>query len=262
MVDETVPREGTTGPGLVVVLVNPKTPGNVGAVARVMANFGVRDLRIVEGVPFDEETYKRAMHAHGVLEGARRYDGLEPALEGLDFTAATTGITNLNDKRHLRNPLTPRALWERIGGMEGTVGLVFGREDYGLYNEELARCDVVVTAPTSPEYPVLNLSHAVAVVLYELRRDLPLGHETVKASQFERDRLLEAFDDLLDATDYPPHKVEATRVMLRRIVGRATLSEWEFHTMMGVVSRATKRIERLEGGGGADPASGEGNGDE
>jgi tRNA/rRNA methyltransferase len=106
---------------------------------------------------------------------------------------------------------------------------------------------VVVTVPTSAEYPVMNLSHAVAVVLYELRRGMTLPHETIKASEFERDKLLEAFDALLESTDYPPHKLENTRVMLRRIMGRSTLSEWEFHTMMGVVSRATKRINRLEG---------------
>jgi TrmH family RNA methyltransferase len=130
--------------------------------------------------------------------------------------------------------------------VEGNVGLVFGREDYGLYNEELARCDVVCTVPTSPEYPVMNLSHAVAVLLYELNRDVPLPHDTIKASEAERNLLLAAFDDMLDATDYPPHKVANTRVMLRRIIGRSTLSEWEYHTMMGVVQRANKRIRRLE----------------
>ena len=258
MEDASAITDEMIGPDLVVVLVGPKTPGNVGAVARVMSNFGVHELRIVEGVPYDEDTYKRALHARLVLEDAHRFSDFKAALAGLDFTAATTGITNINDKRHLRNPLTPSALNERIGGMEGTVGLVFGREDYGLYNEELALCDVVVTVSTSPAYPVMNLSHAVAVVLYELRRAVPLSHETVKASEFERDRLLEAFDDLLAITEYAPHKLVATRVMLRRIVGRSTLSEWEFHTMMGVVSRATKRIRRLEDGKDGQPLPEEG----
>ena len=244
--DEDVPGEAR-GPELVVVLAGPKTPGNVGAVARVMANFGVEGLRIVEGVPFDDETYKRALHARSVLDNAMLFDDFKEALEGLDFVAGTSGIVNVNDKRHIRNPLTPIGLAERISAMDGRVGLAFGREDYGLLNIELAMCDVVVTVPTSPIYPVMNLSHAVTAVLYELRRERPLSHETVKASQKERDRLLQAFDELMEATDYPAHKEEATRVMLRRVIGRSTLSEWEFHTMMGVVSRATKRIKRLEG---------------
>lgn len=238
--------DGTRGPDLVVVLAEPKTTGNVGAVARAMANFGLDRLRIFGGVPLDDEAYKRALHAATVLEGARHFEGFEAALEGLDYIVGTSGITNLNDKRHLRNPLTPSQLAERVSTMEGTLGLVFGREDYGLYNEELAMCDVVVTVPTSPEYPVMNLSHAVAVVLYELHRDMALPHETVKASETERDLLLNAFDDMMEVTDYPAHKVENTRVMLRRIIGRSTLSEWEYHTMMGVVNRANRRIRRLE----------------
>jgi TrmH family RNA methyltransferase len=234
------------GPDLVIVLTGPKTPGNVGAVARIMANFAVHELRIVEGVPLDEDAYKRALHAHHVLEEAKHFDGIGQALEGLDFIVGTSGITNMNDKRHVRNPLTPLQLAERVAPLQGKVGLVFGREDYGLFTEELELCDVVVTVPTSDEYPVMNLSHAVAVLLYELHREMPLPHDTIKASEFERDKLLEAFDDLLDSTEYPPHKLKNTRVMLRRIMGRSTLSEWEFHTMMGVVSRATKRIKRLE----------------
>ena len=83
-------------------------------------------------------------------------------------------------------------------------------------------------------------------MLYELHRGMALPHETIKASETERDLLLAAYDDLMEATDYPPHKVESTRVMLRRIIGRSTLSEWEYHTMMGVVQRANRRIQRLE----------------
>jgi tRNA/rRNA methyltransferase len=238
--------EGPRGPDLVIVLAEPKTAGNVGAVARAMANFGIVQLRIVQGVPLDEEAYKRALHAASILEDARHYDDLASALEGLDFTVATSGIVNYNDKRHIRNALTPAQLAERVAPMEGTLGLVFGREDFGLFTEELALCDLVVTVPTSPEYPVMNLSHAVAVLLYELHRELPLPHETIKASEAERDLLLATFDDMMAATHYPPHKLENTRVMLRRIIGRSTLSEWEYHTLMGVIQRANKRIERLE----------------
>ena len=118
VVEET---EGEGGPDYVVVLAGPKTPGNVGAVARVMANFGIDELRIVEGVPYDEDTYKRALHAKPILDNAQHYDDFKSALDGLDFTAATTGVTNLNDKRHLRNPLTPRALTERISSIDDRV---------------------------------------------------------------------------------------------------------------------------------------------
>jgi len=80
--------EGPAGPELVVVLAEPRTPGNVGAVARAMANFGLSRLRIVAGVPLDEDSYKRALHAAPILEEARRYDDLEAALAGREVIIA------------------------------------------------------------------------------------------------------------------------------------------------------------------------------
>jgi len=244
------------GLDLVVVLAGPKTPGNVGSVARAMSNFDVRELRLFDSVPLDDSAYQRAVHAGDILDSARHYQNFPRALRGLDFTVGTTGITNLREKRHVRNPLTPKQFVERISGLQGRVGLVFGREDYGLFNDELALCDVVVTIPTSKRYPVMNLSHAVAVLLYELRRERVIDKEATVASEMERDRLLGTFVDLLDTTGYPEHKRLSTEVMIRRILGRATLSKWEFHTMMGVVKRPVNQLRRLEGAmrvAGLDP---------
>jgi len=246
----------TAGPDLIVVLAGPKTPGNVGSVARAMSNFDVRELRLFDSVPLDDSAYQRAVHAGDILDSARHYQSFPRALRGLDFTVGTTGITNLREKRHVRNPLTPKQFVERISGLRGRVGLVFGREDYGLFNEELALCDVVVTIPTSKRYPVMNLSHAVAVLLYELRRERVIDKEATVASEHERDLLLAMFKDLLDTTGYPAHKRLSTEVMIRRIIGRATLSKWEFHTMMGIVKRPVNQLRRLEGAmrvAGLDP---------
>jgi TrmH family RNA methyltransferase len=236
----------TPGAELVVVLAGPKTPGNVGSVARVMSNFDVSELRLYDSVNLDDGAYQRAVHAGDILDSARHYRTFSRSLRGLDFTVGTTGITNLREKRHVRNPLTPKQLVERISGLRGRVGLVFGREDYGMFNEELALCDVVVTIPTSKRYPVMNLSHAVAVLLYELNRERAIDKEATVASEHERDLLLGVFRDLLDTTGYPQHKRLSTEVMIRRILGRATLSKWEFHTMMGVVKRPVKQLHRME----------------
>jgi len=256
---------GQSGPEYVVVLAGPKTPGNVGSVARVMSNFDVRELRLYDSVNLDDGAYQRAVHAGDILDEAHHYKRFGNALRGLDFTVGTTGITNLREKRHVRNPLTPKQLVERISGLRGRVGLVFGREDYGLFNEELALCDVVVTIPTSKRYPVMNLSHAVAVMLYELHRERVIDKEATVASEHERDLLLGVFRDLLDTTGYPKHKRLSTEVMIRRILGRATLSKWEFHTMMGVVKRPVKQLHRMEAtmrsaGMDPDPRPGPGKG--
>ena len=227
-----------------VVLVEPKHEGNVGAVARSMRNFGVDDLVLVRPCPIGDEARKRAMAGLPILESARIVGTLDEAIEGADLVVGTSGIDARNEKRFLRISVTPRELADRLAGVDGTVALLLGREDYGLYTEELAQSDLLVTVPASAEYPILNVSHAAAILFYELRGTE--GPRRRKASGFEKALLWEAFEGLLSATDYPAHKRDRTRIMFRRLMGRAVPSKWEFHALMGVFQRATKRIKRLE----------------
>ena len=232
-------------PRVRVVLVEPKHEGNIGAVARAMRNFGFDDLVLVRPGPIGDEARKRAMAGLPTLENARVTASFDEALEGVDVAVGTSGIDARNEKRFLRISVTPRELAKRIARAEGTVALLFGREDYGLYAEELARCDLLVTIPASPAYPILNVSHAAAILFYELRGTE--GPRRRRASGFERAKLWEAFADLLSATEYPPHRRGRTRIMFRRLMGRALPTKWEFHALMGVLQRATRRIRRLEG---------------
>ena len=229
-----------------VVLVGPKNEGNVGAVARAMKNFGARRLVLVDPCPIGDEARKRAMHATDILDEAVAVGNLEEALDGLDLVAGTTGISTQSEKKFLRIALSPREFAAKTAAMDGTLGILFGREDFGLRDEELARCDLLVSIPASPQYSILNLSHAAVVILYELfaaRR--PAGRRR-KASRTENEVLHRTYAELLEATDYPPHKRVRTKVMFRRLVGRAVPSKWEFHALMGVLQRASKRIRRLE----------------
>ena len=164
----------------------------------------------------------------------------------MDLVAGTTGIATRSEKKFLRVALSPREFAERVAPMEGTLGLLFGREDFGLLDEELARCDLLVSIPASPQYPILNLSHAAVVVLYELFAARRPKGRLRRASGPEKEVLHRAFADLMDVTDYPPHKRARTSVMFRRLVGRAVPSKWEFHALMGVIQRGVKRIRRLE----------------
>src|SRR2546427_234215 len=113
-------------------------------------------------------------------------------------------------------------------------------------HEELRRRDRLATIPASPEYPILTLSHAVTILLYELLAAKAVKRAKREASGMEKEKLHEAFESLLAATDYPPHKRARTQVMFRRLIGRAVPSKWEFHALMGVIQRAAKRIQRLE----------------
>ena len=236
-----------------VVLVEPKYEGNIGAVARAMKNFGVRRLVLVNPPPIGDEARKRAMHGLDVLESAVSFGNLDKAIKGADLVVGTSGIDTKNEKKFLRMAVNPRDFAEKVSEMDGNVSILFGREDYGLLNPELMKCDMLVTIPTDPEYSILNLAQAAVIVLYELHRK-PLGGVGREASAMEKEKLHEAFADLLDATNYPAHKVERTKIMFRRMVGRAVPTKWEFHATMGVLTRATKRIKRLESGEGSAKA--------
>jgi len=230
-----------------LVLVEPKNEGNVGAVARAMKNFHAEELILVKPCSLGEEARTRAMHGASVLKAARSVDDLDGALLGADLVVGTSGVDTSSEKRFARIAITPRDLAARIAPMEGGVALLLGREDFGLFEEELARCDLLVTIPASREYPILNLSHAAAILLYELALVRTPRHPPREASGLEKERLHEAFAALLDVTHYPSHKRARTKVMFRRLMGRAVPSKWEFHALMGVLQRATNRIRRLEG---------------
>lgn len=229
-----------------VVLVEPENEGNVGAVARAMRNFNVADLMLVKPCALGVEAQKRAMHGVEVLRAAQSVEDLDRALRGVDLVVGTSGIATSNEKKFARIAITPSELARRVGPMDGTLAVLFGREDFGLLDEELRKCDLLVTIPASSDYPILNLSHAVAIILYALYLERSPRRAIREASGSEKDRLHAAFADLLDATDYPAHKNVRTRTMFRRLLGRAVPTKWEFHALMGVFQRATKRIHRLE----------------
>jgi tRNA/rRNA methyltransferase len=231
-----------------VVLVEPKYSGNVGAVARTMMNFDVEKLYLVNPCELDTVCYARAMHATKILENAIIFPSFEEATKGLDYLVATSSVESKTDKKHLRNPVFLEDFAEKIFDVQGKVGLVFGREDYGLFNEEIAACDIMLKIPTSEHYPSLNLSHAVTIVLYSLYLKKALIRKRRREiGAVEKAKLYEFFSQLLDDIDYPNHKKEHTKIMFKRIMGRAIPSTWEYHTFMGVLSRAIGKIQRLQG---------------
>ena len=235
-------------PEIVVVLVEPKYSGNVGAVARSMMNFWVKHLVLVHpACPLDQTCYARAMHATAILDAAQTYSTFEQGTKDLDFLVATSSVEGFSEKYHLRNPVMLEKFAADVSKVKGRVGLVFGREDYGLFNEEIAACDIMVKIPTSDEYPSLNLSHAVALVLYEAYKERHVGRERRQLGRVENDTLHAFFAELLDAIDYPAHKKAQTKIMFRQIMGRAMPSVWEYHTLMGVLSKSLSGLKNKRG---------------
>jgi len=225
--------------------MEPKYGGNVGAVARAMMNFDFDKLYLVNPCTFDDECYIRAMHAKKILDDARTFSSFEDAVKNLDYLVATSSIESQSAKKHLRNAILLEDLAEKIFEVEGKIGLVFGREDYGLYNDEIAKCDIMVKIPTSERYHSLNLSHAVTLVLYALYvKRLFTSKKKRHIGKIEKEKLYEFFSNLLDEINYPEHKKENTKIMFRRIMGRAMPSKWEYHTFMGVLSKTLEKTKK------------------
>ena len=218
-----------------IVLVEPQHPGNVGAVARVMANFGSEDLALVNGCEINDDGFARSKSGRPVLEKLKRFDTLEGALADCDVAIATSGIKPEGDKRWFRVPKNVKELPEIIKEREKPA-LVFGRENYGLYREELAMCEVTITIPTNPEYPILNLSHAVGIVLYEICRDDKQKsikkRKSVSNEEFER--LVDRIMNLLEETSYPKRRLNRSRTTLRRLISRGNPDEGEYENLMGI----------------------------
>ncbi len=228
-----------------VVLVEPLYEGNVGSVARSMKNFGFHDLALVNPCKIEDFGSAMASHARDVLQMSRNFPSLPDALEGANLVVGTTGKRLEEEQHHLRLHLrvpclTPAELAAKLDEKEGTVALVLGREDCGLNSEELAVCDMVVSIPTSSEYPVMNLSHSAAILFYELAR-VKSGNVEM-ASQESLTLLRERAMSLLREVSYPGHKLEFADLMMRRIFGRAELTEREARTLLGIIKRIRWRI--------------------
>jgi TrmH family RNA methyltransferase len=229
-----------------VILVEPKFEGNIGAIARVMKNFGLSDLALINPCEIGDDCLSRAKHAKDVVESAEIFEDIQDATSDIDYLVGTSGVDSKSDKKHLRNNLTPKEFASRTGEIEGKIGIMFGRENYGLYNDELRNCDTVITISSSKEYPILNLSHSASIIFYEMFEKQVTKKEKKEASGFEKTRMMTHFSELLDKIDYPQHKKKKTKVMFQRILGRAVLTKWEFHTLMGVFSRAQNKLSKME----------------
>ncbi|HII76245.1 MAG TPA: RNA methyltransferase [Methanolinea sp.] len=218
------------------VLVQPLYEGNVGFAARAIKNFGFSRLVLVDPCPLGDDAIARAGHAKDVLESASRLT-LDEVFSGSDLVIATTGEVSKSICNPMRMPYySPREIRSLVEPHRGKVSLLFGRENWGLNNREIRRSDVICTIPTSPDYPILNLSHAVAILAYELA-DLPRG-EYLLAGRTQMEHLYQHIDQYLTLIDHPDFKRDGTMLMMRRILGRANLTAREASTLHGLMRRS------------------------
>lgn len=225
-----------------VVLVRPQEEGNVGAVARAMANFGLERLILVEpATPLRATARAFAVHAHEILERAERASDLPAALAGFARIVATTAA---RDRPWPSRLLAPRDLATALTGdpPETETALVFGPEPSGLTNAELARASLLVRVPTSPVQPSLNLSQAVVIVAYELfvaRQPASIDTDAEPlASGEEVAGLFAQAHDLLARIEFARDSTyEGVERDLRRLLARAAPTQREVSILRGILRR-------------------------
>lgn len=153
---------------LSIVLVAPARPENIGAAARAMKTMGFTDLRIVDSTAHLEPAARWVAHGSGdILDNITTYATLSDALHDISFTVATTARSRAKFHYYATPAELVPMLSEKSQWLDNAA-LVFGREDSGLTNEELALADVLTGAPMVADYPSLNLGQAVMVYCYQL----------------------------------------------------------------------------------------------
>ncbi|MET0533435.1 MAG: RNA methyltransferase [Steroidobacter sp.] len=230
-----------------VVLVEPNHPGNIGAVARAMKNMGLSALHLVRPKAFPHaEATARASGADDVLDAARVHEDFADAIADCGLVVGTSAR-----QRHLPWDLVePRECAQDIASAAqvGNVAVVFGSEKYGLSNDDLARCNRLVTIPTATEYASLNLGMAVQVIAYELwlarRAGAPASPppEVPFATAEEMVRLYEHFERVLEEIDFRD-RTGGGHLMarIRRLFNRARLDQNEMNILRGILTAVQAR---------------------
>ncbi len=219
-----------------VVLVSPLYPINVGAVARLCKIFQVEHLILIEPKCdyLGEEARKAATHGVDYLEKAIVLDSFNGVKDYCDILAAFSS-RDATGRNLIRTPWDLNEFAEKLSGIEGKIGLVFGRESDGLSNEEIMACDFMVTIPINSKYNVLNLSHAVSIALYQIHRatniEIPFKYRI--ANEKEKERLLLMWNEMVDALDIQERMKRAIKLSFRNIVGRSLISAREAHSLIG-----------------------------
>lgn len=239
----------------VVILNEPQLAENIGSVARVMANFGLSELRLVrprDGWPQDR-AWASASGADWPLDGAKVYERLEAAVADLKLVYATTARP-----RETQLPvITPREasanLHEAVGRGH-RVGMLFGGERAGLETSDIALCHAIVTIPVDERFRSLNLAQAVALNAYEWRMgvaDRPreaFAHNIDEPADMEvLVGLYEQLENQLDEAGFfhPPEKKPSMVRNLRVSLGRARLTDQEVRTWRGVITALSKGRGRV-----------------
>jgi tRNA/rRNA methyltransferase len=240
-------RDTATGTAPAIILVEPQLGENIGMVARAMANFGLAELRLVnprDGWP-NEKAVAAASRADHVVNAATLYGSVDEAVADLNYVLATTARERDGFKPVL-GPVNASAELRQRSRASQRTGILFGRERFGLYNEEVARADAIVTFPVNPDYASLNIAQAVLLMAYEwMKTGLADASQTAfegpqfqPAERHQLQGLIDHLEEALEARGYfrPPSKKPKMLDNLQAVLTRPGFTEAEIKVLRGVVA--------------------------
>jgi tRNA/rRNA methyltransferase len=238
-------KSGIDLAGPVVILVEPQLGENIGMAARAMGNFALSRLRIVnprDGWP-NISAQRAAAGADHILDHVELFDTVEHAVADCTLVFATTARAHHQAKPVVAPEVAALEIATDIAG-GGTVGILFGRERYGLQNEEVALADRIITFPVNPGFASLNLAQAVLLIGYEWFKlstegALPFAmpERSERASQHQMQAFFDNLVRELDKVEFlrPAEKRETMLVNLRNIFARMEPTKQDMRTLHGVV---------------------------
>ncbi|HLU99930.1 MAG TPA: RNA methyltransferase [Acidobacteriota bacterium] len=232
-----------------IVLVEPLNAGNVGSAARAMKNMGLERLKLVRPVELDSECEKMAVGAIDIIERAAHYDHLDAALKEENVVIGATSSRGRTARRQIYTPRSIAPLvWDYARHQR--VAIVFGPERGGLSQDQLARCQYLLTIPADPAAPTLNLAQSVLVVAYEIANfegEIAAQQTQNLASHAEREMMFEHVQEVLLKVGFlDPNNPDHIMRSIRRFLGKADLTPRDVRILRGVMSQMDWYVRNKE----------------
>jgi len=230
-----------------VVLVDARNPLNIGAAARAMSNFGFLRLRVVNPYSVAFENARSAVGAADLLANAEKFETVADAVADCSLVVGTTAVGH-RDLQHSLQRLEPGARLIRRHLAKERCALLFGSEKFGLSNQDMSHCHWLMNIPTREEHFSMNLGQAVAVCLYELKRDSRVRikpEKGIAASSAEEERIHDTLLTALRASGYPKlNSSDSFEGAVRRMVRRLRLKSGDAEFLLGMLRQIVWKLKK------------------
>jgi tRNA/rRNA methyltransferase len=233
---------------LAVVLVRPRNPLNIGAAARAMSNFGLRNLRLVNPYAVAFREARSAVGASSLLKNAQEFDSVPEAVADCSLVVGTTAVRNRALQHPVRRLNDESASAIRTALRSGRAALLFGSEKIGLTNEDFTHCHWLLTIPTHEQHISMNLGQAVAVCLFGLSRnvvDEAIPEQTDPAASGEIEKITQGLYEALKISGYvKPGNDKVSETKVRRLMLRFHMQAMDAKVLLGMVRQIVWKLRQ------------------